>query len=244
MEGGEGGHGTFAPVALTSGRPPVERWLLLIIALVVLAVIKPWGSAGDLNDAGPPGVAQLGGVGAGSSGLSLGQTSPPSPGQRDRIQALGVSFCLESRLWLVASVERWRDQHIRVWRAMEPAVGPIGPEDSTIPIVSVVSDGVTELGWCAPTVGADASPGSVDITVWRRSASIAAALNVESSRPASRFALDRSSFGDLYRPPTTAPSPDSEVWPSGTYVFRYRRDGQVRWFGVEVETRPARTPAP
>jgi len=235
MDGGRTPRGTFEPVVLTRQRPPIGRWLAILLIALVAVVAKPWAPA------------QPDGTGSGSGpsrGGLLSTSNPvvPSPSASDDAASQAVAaFCLRPGSWLVASVERWRDQRIRVWRALVPATSARGPDDASIPVISVVSEGVTELGWCAPVSGADRPASPVEIEVWLRGASGASPIALDSSRPAS----DGSAFGELYRPPGRGPLSVAAFWSAGTYVFRYQEnDGRERWFAIALEIRPRISPAP
>ncbi len=235
MDGGRAPRGTFKPVALTDRRPPIERWLVVAGMVLVIVVVKPWQAA----EPAAGGAA----AGTGRGGASRVSDHPvPSPSSTDSPANLAVAaFCLRPGSWLVASVERWRDQRIRVWRALVPASSARGPDDPSIPIVPVVSEGLTVLGWCAPVSGPDSPTAPVEVSVWLRGADGAAPITVDSSRPAA----DRSANGELYRPPGRGPSSRAASWSAGTYVFRYREhDGRERWFAIAVEIRARLSPAP
>lgn len=239
MDRGRPARGSFAAVDLTSRRPPIGRWAVIAAIALVVVVTKPWPTADGTGESSP--VPNPSGQGSGA-----GRPSTPSPSHRFTDGAeLVAAFCLDTRSWLVASVERSLersgDQRIRVWRALEPATSARGPDDPAIPDVSVVSEGLTELGWCAPVVGDEKPSPPVDVTVWLRTTGLARPITLNSSRPLS----DRSPYGELYRPPGKGPSSRAAFWPDGTYVFRYRQsDGRERWFAIEVEIRPRPSLAP
>jgi hypothetical protein len=230
MDGGKAPRGTFVPVGLTTRQPPVGRWLAVTAVALVIVIAKPWSSP-ERSGGTPEGGAT---AGAPRNPAPAGTAAVPSTTTSTAGQIV-AAFCLDPGTWLIASVERWRDQRIRVWRALEPAVAATGPDDASIPIVPVVSEGLTELGWCAPVVGVEKPGGPVDVAVWRRSSGGATPIVVDTSRPVS----DRSPFGELYRPPGLGPSSKATSWLAGTYVFRYHEgDGRERWFAVAVEIRP------
>jgi hypothetical protein len=236
MDGGRAPRGTFSPVALTNRRPPIERWLVIVVIALIVVLVKPWQAAGP-GDGG-----SVAGAPRADAPLATNRLLEPSPSSTDSPANRAVAaFCLQPGSWLVASVERWRDQRIRVWRALSPASSARGPDDPSIPVVPVVSEGLTELGWCAPVSGPESPSAPVAITVWLRSVGGAAPIAVDSSRPAS----DRSALGELYRPPGRGPSSRAASWLPGTYVFRYREhDGRERWFAIAVEIRPRLSPTP
>ena len=225
--------GTFPVVALTRRRPPVGRWIAIVAILTLIVVAKPWpapnGSVGTV--AGAPG----------RTAQPAPASTTPAPSSPTHSNPMATDFCLNPSSWLLASIERSLDQRIRVWRALQPAVAAGGPKDRAIPIVSIYSERLDDLGWCAPVVGEERPSGPIDVTVWLRSPGGALQIAVESCCPA----VDRSAFGDLYRPPRLAPGSRAESWPPGIYVFRYREsDGRERWFAVEVEIHPRSTPKP
>lgn len=223
--------GSFAPVNLTGRRPPIERWAIIATILLVMVVAKPWPSSRDASGSG------------GGAAPTVHRSAEPavaaSPSAIDDPDTLRVAaFCLDTRTWLVASVERSVersiDQQIRVWRAMEPATSASGPGDPTIPDVSIVSEGLIELGWCAPIVGDEQPSPPVDMATWLLTPAGIRPMTLDSSRAVT----DATPFGAMYRPPGQASSSRAASWPDGTYVFRYREaDGRVRWFAIDVETR-------
>jgi hypothetical protein len=238
MDGDGPAHGSFAPVGLTNRRPPIERWAVTAIVILVVLVAKPWQSAEDHVGAGPtapPRATVQPTVTAASDGLD------------DSAARSVAAFCLSTRSWLLASVERTvghaGDQRIHVWRVLEPAPAADGPDDPTIPTVSIVSEGLIELGWCAPTSGDERPSVPVSMTTWVRTptADQAVRITLDSSRPKS----DTTPYGAIYRPPGKGPSSKATAWPNGTYIFRYREaDDRQRWFAIDVETRALASPAP
>lgn len=235
MDGNGPPRGDFAPVSLTNRRPPVGRWAVIATVILVVVVAKPWPSGGNGPGASGPTT---------TTRRSPQPSTEPTPSNSGNPARLAVAtFCLDTRTWLVASVERSlersTEERIRVWRALEPATSASGPDDPAIPEVSIVSEGLTELGWCAPIVGAEQPSAPVDVAVWLRAPGGAKPIMLDSSRPVS----DSTPFGALYRPPGKGPASKAVWWPNGTYVFRYREArGRVRWFAIGVETRPLPSP--
>jgi hypothetical protein len=225
--GGQPRERTFAPTRLESARPPVGTWLAVMVVALAIAVVKPWATE-------PPRSASAGAVGEGRAVTGAAVDAGPSPVPTVRPDSAGplvAAFCLDPQSWRLATVERWRDQTIRVWRAIEPASAATDPDDPRIPVFPIVSEGVTELGWCAPVVGPDRPDGVAPMHVWRRTAAGPVAIPTRNTRSADV----ESSFGGLYRPPGPA---GTEVWADGTYVFEHRAlTGRERWFAVEVELR-------
>jgi hypothetical protein len=223
--GGRPRDGAFAPTRLTSARPPVALWLAVSLIGLAVAVVKPWATE---PAGGRPGGAVT------TVGQALRSGPPPGATVRpDSAGPLVALFCLDPESWRIATIERWRDQTIRVWRAIEPVASATGPNDTRIPVFPIVSEGVTELGWCAPVAGPERPVGLATIEAWQRTPVGSVAIRTISTRPTGIGV----SFGGLYAPPG---DPDVEVWPDGGYVFRYHEPtGRERWFAVEVELRPS-----
>ena len=150
------------PVAPGGGGGRIARWVVVAAVLVAVAVVKPWGGSGGRaapQGGGASSPRAVAGAPAASSGAS------EAPAANDIIDPDVTLACLDPGSWRVASVEAYAAQTIRVWRALEP--GPAsGPADPSIPYVLVVSEGVTELGWCAPVAGSDRPTGGTTVAAW------------------------------------------------------------------------------
>lgn len=250
---GSGGR-AFTPVALSHGRPAAGRWLMIAATLLLVAIVKPWGGPGTADEGGRGG--ELAGRSPNASPNAPTLVTPSPTGRPGAVEAAVSAICLDPGSWRVASIELWRDQTIRVWRAIDPARTATGPDDPTIPVIVVVSEGLPELGWCAPVVEEHPAILSARVDAWRRTASGSVAIRLVGSHPPD----GNSPFGALYGPPPSpaifaAPTdPESVVangkgslapaqaslhsWLDGTYVFRYGSAAGVEaWFAVQVELR-------
>ena len=210
---------TFAPVRLQSQNPPVGRWLAIAAIALVLVIVKPWPGAKAPPSGPPTGDRRDVPTGAAESVPGPASSLPLEPGR---------AFCIGPASWLIATVERWKDQTIRVWRAIEPATAAIGPGDPAIPIRPIGAVSVMELGWCSPVEGPDMLRGSVDVHVWRSTTTGWDPVVVSAS------AGQESDQGALYRPPGRRQS----YWHEGRYVLQLRgTEGPDYWLGVELERR-------
>jgi hypothetical protein len=226
--------GVFEPVALTDDHPRLARWVVVAVLALAVVIVKPWDVGGERagapDDRGPDGT-----VAAAPSGTGH-PTAVPRPAQAE---TLVDDFCIDRGQWLVVSIERRRDQTFRVWRALDPTPTAAGPEDPAIPLLPVVSDGVLDLGWCAPTYGPERPSGDASIDAWRIGIAGAAPLAMTPGRADEAT----SPFGALYAAPRRPLSSRSATWPDGRYVFRDRaEDGAERWFSIEVVNRAAVVP--
>jgi hypothetical protein len=225
------------PVAPGAGGSRIVGWVVVAALLVGVAVLKPW--AGGRPESSPA-------TGAGAAeatvapGRSVGASRSPVA-TSDGIDADVSLACLEPASWRVASIEAYDGRTIRIWRALEP--GPAsGPDDPDVPFVLLASERVSELGWCAPAAGSDRPIGQTAIRAWT--------LVNGQPRPLRLVRTDRtprqSSFGAMYAPSSVVPGRQVAPlagWPAGRYVFRLTlHDGAERWFGVDLELRPAVAP--
>ena len=244
--------GVFSAAAVTTDRPHIGQWLAVVLIAVALVVVKPWDDPASSGD-GADDAAD-----AGPSRAGAGVVTTALPDIVETATAAEVAgFCLNPTVWLVATVELWRDHTIRVWRYVEPSMTATGPDDPAIPVMEVVSEGATELGWCAPIAGAGRPGDDSEITAWAGAPARPFALEERRIRPAGAG----SPLGAMYAPtadaetgvgavgsdaptevaiPPSASPPDiePEVWADGRYVIRLG-DGAAttRWFAIDLQTR-------
>jgi hypothetical protein len=224
-----------------SGR--IVHWVVIAAMLLSIAVLKPWGEAG--GGATSAGGAPSARADADGPGPPSGASGAPAPAA-DAIDPDVTLACLEPASWRVASIEAYDGQTIRSWRALEPGAA-MGPADPAIPRVNLTSEGVAELGWCAPAAGPDRPTGETTVQAWALDDGIASSLRLVRTGRTPR----PSSFGAMYGPSSGGgghPAAPVAGWPAGHYVFRLLSDDDIeRWFAVEVELRPAvpvRRPGP
>jgi hypothetical protein len=224
------------PVAPGGGSDRIARWVAVAVVLVVVAVVKPWGGEDGAARSAAGGAPSLRAV-AGAPAASSGASRAPARAV-DEIDPDVTLACLEPASWRVASIEAYDRQTIRIWRALDPGAAT-GPGDPAIPHVLIASEGVAELGWCAPAAGPDRPTGETTVQAWSLHEGTARALRLVRTGRTPR----QSSFGAMYGPSSgVAGRQASPVagWPAGHYVFRVTlEDGDERWFGVDLELRPA-----
>ncbi|MEO5704863.1 MAG: hypothetical protein ABIZ52_05215 [Candidatus Limnocylindrales bacterium] len=229
-------------VRTRSGDPRIAMALWAVAALVGVAILKPWGGSSPEPTFRPVAVAP--------SILPV----TPVPTEDRTSEGLASEFCLGAGTWQVASLETWREQDVRVWRAIEPARGASGPLDPFIPAAPIVAFALAALGWCAPAFGAERPAGPATITAWYVRGTTATALELHQVRPVD----GETELGALYVPLTTCPDqticapllrdPVPGPWVTGRVVFRYLDEGadSAVWLAADVEIlSPASgTPAP
>lgn len=217
-------------------RPPIVGGGLsiagvLVALLIGLAVVKPWGPAGDPPPPGPPRVVAR---------ATAEDTPRPID---DSAEGLAGPVCLGPGAWRIASLETWRNRNVRVWRAIEPIVDASGPLDPAIPTASLFGLEVEALGWCAPAYGAERPVGPAEVDGWIVLDGVAHALELRQVLPA----RGTTALAGLYVPISPcslgvpcAPAQTRFVtqrWETGRVVFRYEDRGTARtaWFGADVE---------
>jgi len=241
------GPGRLAPELIgfpvTPVRPPIPGGGLsiagaLVALLVVLAFLKPWDAAGD-TPTGPP--------------LAIATTTvvPTTRPIDDSAEELAGPVCLGASGWRIASLETWRDQDVRVWRAIEPVTDAAGPLDPAIPTVPLFGLEVQALGWCAPAFGAERPVGPAQVDGWIILDGIAHLLELRQVLPA----RGTTALAGLYVPVSPcalgvpcAPAQTRFVtqrWETGRVVFRYEDRGAATavWFGADVELSVAAEPS-
>jgi hypothetical protein len=218
---------TCAPVVVVAPQPvrALRRGILVVMGLVVLATVKPWGSAKAPVDREPQQPA-------------LAAVSPPSVAPHP-VESPISSICHESQSWRVATEGSFVGGRIREWGFVEP-VAARGPADPSIPFVPFSFTLLRTLGYCAPAD--EQGPLDVDVLVFRIEASGASsvvAVQRDSRTPAwsvaGLFSIAPSARA-VKSPPSSGPAAG---WPTGRYVFALRsaRLGNV-WFGADVRTAP------
>lgn len=223
-----------------SGDSSVAVALLAVAVLVGLAILKPWGAGNPEATAAPRPIN------------SVAVVVTPAPTEDLTAGGLAAPICLGTGAWRVATLERWRTQDVRVWRAIEPVANASGPTDPSIPSVPVVAVELTGLGWCAPSYGPDTPDGPATVTAWFIQGGVASELLLHQVRPAE----GTTPIAALYVPLTRCPEPTvcapllpelvPGPWVTGRVVFRYVDEGAGRtaWFAAEVEILPPATVAP
>ena len=232
LEPDEGDRGpSLKPV----GSRPRSHWLAgatsLVTVLVAIAILKPWGPGSAPVPPRPARTALL---------IAAAPTTRPT---EDSAEGLAAPICLGAGGWRVASLETWRKQHVRVWRAVEPIGDAAGPLDPRIPTVPVVALEIEALGWCAPAYGADQPIGPAAVTAWFVLDDIAAEVQLRQVLPG----RGTTPMAALYRmrgicPPgpvcsTTPVDPLTEPWTTGRVVFRYLalEGHRVFWFAADID---------
>jgi hypothetical protein len=221
---------------VTPVRPPIaDRGLSIagaIVAIVIgVAFVKPWGSAGDAPTPGPRRVVAT---------TTQATTARPID---DSAEGLAGPVCLGAGGWRIASLETWRDQDVRVWRAIEPVAEAGGPLDPAIPTVPIFGLDIQALGWCAPAYGAERPVGPAEVHGWIVLNGVAHVLELRQVLPARGTTMLAGLYVPISPCPLGAPCETAQTrfvtqrWETGRVVFRYEDRGAATtvWFGADVE---------
>jgi hypothetical protein len=214
-----------------AGNTRVAGALWTVSALILVAIVKPWGI-------GEPAAVV-------PARQAIVPTTVPTAVPTIDLSANGLAapICLGTGGWRVASLEAWRTQDVRVWRAIEPVVDATGPLDPTIPSVPIVAVRLVALGWCAPAYGDGRPAGPATVTAWHVRDRIATELALHQVQPASGATPIAALYIPLTRCPEPStcdpllPQPVAASWSTGRVVFRYADEGLARshWFGADIE---------
>lgn len=212
---------------------------IITVAILALAVLKPWSGPGDASRAveSDARTTPLPGVAAASPGPAATPSATP-PGY----DAPGGQ-CFPGAGWRVFTVETRAGRRLRTWLAIEPA-GALSPRDPAVPFVEIVTERLAGLGFCVRS-GPDGPAPLAETRAW--------ALTPEGSpvpvalAPLVAYTPYQPNLGSVYRPPTVSRGGAGEGWSPGRYVFAVRQGsprGAEWWFGVEVVIVPGVPSAP
>jgi hypothetical protein len=184
-------------------------------------IAKPWGATPSPD--GP-----TGGVDREASSVAAITPTIPTPSPTLSAEDQLREHCLAPSSWRTFSLQRWDDQTVRAWVAIEP-VPAVGPTDPAIPFVAVIASGVLALGYCAPVVGPERPAAGATMAAWRLADDGATAERLAPQRTVPPVATI---LGGLFVLPAggNAVGVASDGWPPGRYVF----DVDGHWFGAEV----------
>lgn len=219
------------PVQLVPGggsRRPVAV-LLLILAVLALGLLKPWGAGpASVGSASVGRLAPPSATSAEVPGRSLPLAVPAGASPDPNSTAGGP--CSYGLAWRLFTAEASDVGPIHTWYGLVP-VQASGPTDPRIKVVLIHSTTIGQLGYCNLTI-----PGSTRVVgtrAWRLvPGDVAQALVLE---PVSGSSSVDPASGVIYAPPgVTGPS---GVWAPAEYVFALRfatNPATEAWFAVDI----------
>ncbi len=217
-----GGSGRLLPVGV-----------VLLLALLLLAAVKPWGAGDDgyrLTAFPPPSMATSVAPSARASG------GASDPGAKASFDPRAVP-CLTRDEWRIVTRERTAGREPRRWIAVEPLEGSERdrPTDPDIPVHRVVAGRLLALGYCAPEAVATMDGATPELRIWF----------MPVARPGGTAARAAVAVDDLH-PVTVVGEGDAEMyappnrergWRIGRYVLAIRSSEPAKptyWLAVEV----------
>jgi hypothetical protein len=253
---------TLAPIGASGA--PVLRVVAAVVALVALAVLKPWGGAGPETPGTGPGATTLdGGLPSGPAALSAVEPTPRPTPNPDEILCLGDG-------WRLVTLQTYGDRQTRTWVVVEP-VSAVGPEDTGIPVTRLVEGNVSGLGFCDNAAAEPAGSARILAAYWLGAGADGYQVRwlgvlrpyhgrVPLGLPAAILydppddlrgvlVIGRPEAGSTALPAAgAAKSPRPTIasdggWPPGRYVFLVASGGIPRWFGLDLVWPPPNAPA-
>ncbi|MCJ7710085.1 MAG: hypothetical protein MUQ32_04560 [Chloroflexi bacterium] len=223
-----------APRAIAPGARPRRLYALigLLIGVIAILVVHPWGGGSDPSSLGVPRPARP--QASSITGAPDAAGSTPGEGSDgfpfDPVADLSAT-CGAPSGWRAATLQTWagRSSPIRSWMAIEP-VEASGPLDSRIPFARVWTDRVVALGYCAPPAAEQRPPLTAVASLWLLTAAGPTMVDRRLLEPSSPNAL-----GALWQPGPDVAS--DGAWPPGRYVVEIDSPTGTfrRWLGIQVE---------
>ena len=206
-------HETKVRIGREAGRG-AERIALVVSVLVLIAILKPWGSPPAAEPTAP-------------------RQEQPSVAPSEPVGA--VEHACNNRHWLIQVDMLWPRRLVRSW-ILTDAVTASGPTDPRIRFVTVASPEVRALGFC-PARGADVPPDTRP-TFFR----LGPPVEVVSTERVIVSRSPDEAENVLYRPATASRLPSASgarphptSWAEGQYVLRIDGpSGIEHWLGVEI----------
>ncbi|HEY2887826.1 MAG TPA: hypothetical protein VGJ17_04375 [Candidatus Limnocylindrales bacterium] len=191
----------------------------LIVAVVALGVLKPWGAGPQLITA-PITAARPSAATAASPAPVAVTVASAAPARDDS------GPCSWGMAWRLYTAESSDVGPVRTWYGIQPLEAS-GPTDPRIEVVRIHSASVGQLGYCS--VSRPAPIHILGTQAWRlvpggnaQPVLLAPALGADESDP---------DAGVIYAPPSAG------AWPAATYVFGVHlatTPWSEEWFAVQI----------
>jgi hypothetical protein len=208
------------------------RILVAVVAVMLLfAVVKPWAfSGGGSGGAAAPGSARE---------LAASPTPPPTPTPIPA-DPYGMD-CLSGDTEQAVALERWPDNQVRTWVAIEDAVAT-GPLDTAMPRIVIHSSHVVGIGVCAARSLAGATRSGAWVRDVQSILKVDVAFDLGAPDPINRDVGTPDGavlYGWITPPgPAASPMPPPTPWPAGSYAlsFTFPIDAtrQLHWLRVDL----------
>ena len=211
--------------------PAVPASVALVLAFLAIAIVKPWG-----------GIASIAGPAPSASRAAADASDGPEAAVPTPVVDRGLAVAAECHApagWRIVTNEHWQGREVRIWWAVEP-VRSASAFDPSIPYLSVVSDAILQLGYCAPLFEPEKPASSEAVGIWRIDPVASTAEAIHPTRIAPAF---DDAAAAIWAPPGSATA-GMVSWPTGRYVIGVGG----RWFGVDLRiidrTQPSASASP
>ena len=232
------------PHGVVSGTDPRRLYAVIavLLAVIVVLAIRPWGDDATTPDRTGDGQASggLGGqAGEPTDTPDASLAAAPTPALPGDAAALAET-CGSPSGWRAATLQEWtgRSTPIRSWIAIEPTTAT-GPLDPAIPFAPVATGIVTAIGYCAPldeATQATRGRGRLAVGDPRRTGDPAVAPAARALEPQrARRPVEAAGGGERTRRERRRRR-SSGIWPPGRYVVELASPGREyhRWLGIEI----------
>jgi hypothetical protein len=188
--------------------------IAVILLFVVVAVAKPWPNAGSPAPAAstsPPAEAV--------AGATAGAVS---------VSPADQSLCANSDGWQVVTKDVELARNVQTWLVASVVYSTVRPEPSTLPVTSVVSTGLSSLGFCVPAEVSGPGKTNWSATLWLAGD----AAHPAAWQPAALLTPLPGALGALAHPRDRS----AAFWPPGLYVLEAHFDGSNSdaWLGLMI----------
>lgn len=194
--------------------------ILAVVLLLIVAVVKPWSIGAS---AVPTASSSSHQAVAGASATSQSATATA-------LDAAG-NLCTSPDGWQIVANDVELGRSVRTWLVATAMYSAYPPLRSAIPVTSIVSSGVSSLGFCAPA----ALPGSAGTSwsglLWRQGGD---GTNSNAWHLAARLAPTPGSLGALADPLIQSVG----GWPPGHYVLEasFEPFAPEAWLGLIIQS--------
>jgi hypothetical protein len=226
---GEGFGGRFKTGGI---RWRIRLGLAAAAFLVIAAIAKPWpgGNPAEPATSSPVAVSETASTSDIAAATPPRATSKATPGEDDVLSGL----CQSHAGWLIVVDDMELGRVVRTWLVINAvSEGPgEAPVQSAIPVATLVSGDVRQLGFCQPDVSAGSSMPSWTGRLWWQ----APGGSATARKLVGRLAAAAGSGGAVAEPPAGA----SAAWPSGLYLLEIDLTGSTTsaWLGVLIKPQP------
>jgi hypothetical protein len=181
------------------------------VAIVAVAVVKPWGSTTPTGQSQAPSPSP--GTLARPPLIDVGPIASLAP---ETPRQMAARHCHNTTAWRVFSYQRRGDRILNVWTAAEP-VAARGADPVALTFTPIFADQLMGFGYCAPSAD-ELQPDEDDVvTIWR------VGPDGRSTKPVPAVSIApelRADFGALMGPGAPSPAPERQAWAPGKYLIQ------------------------